>query len=87
MPLIFTHFFNYALKLYAINNVHVEVTLLTLVASTPILNTITRIFCDSQLKKKFTCKRKVAEGGELIESFLDNENSKKKMNDTRQSNK
>jgi predicted amidophosphoribosyltransferase len=59
MPLIITQFLNYAVKLYPNNNVHVEVLLLTLVAATPILNTLTRILCDAQLKKKFMCKKKV----------------------------
>lgn len=74
MPLILVHFFNYALQAYPINNVSIEVLLLTLVASTPILNTFTRILCDAQLKKKMMCgykKKSVQQEDDLSQALMD----------------
>mmetsp|Transcript_21103 Transcript_21103/g.20273 ORF Transcript_21103/g.20273 Transcript_21103/m.20273 type:complete len:162 (+) Transcript_21103:357-842(+) len=74
MPLNLTHFFNYALKLYPENKIAVQVTLLSLVISTPALNSATRLFFDASLKKKFICSRKSEESNEIIDSLLESEN-------------
>lgn len=57
MPYIATHFFNFVLKLDFSGDSFVKNFFLALLAATPLLNTLTRVFCDPQLRQKL-CRKK-----------------------------
>mmetsp|Transcript_14184 Transcript_14184/g.10233 ORF Transcript_14184/g.10233 Transcript_14184/m.10233 type:complete len:138 (-) Transcript_14184:1824-2237(-) len=78
MPLNITYFLNYALKLYPENYIQVQTLLLSLVISSPALNSLTRICFDASLRKKFICKKKREEtNADIIDTLLVNEQAEK----------
>lgn len=64
-----THFLSFALQLDLSSHPYFRSFILSLIAMTPFLNTMTRIFCDPSLKQKLMCWRRL-KNDSVIDSFL-----------------
>eukprot|EP00347_Sterkiella_histriomuscorum_P011805 403371031 len=75
VPYITLHFLNFTLKLdLSGNSGIIKTVFLSLIALTPLLNTITRVFCDPSLKQKLFCSRnkvKPKDYSNLMEQLID----------------
>ena len=67
VPYVLVHFLSFALKLDLADNQILRTFILSLVALTPLLNTLTRVFCDPSLKAKLAFWRK---SGILTDSMM-----------------
>jgi hypothetical protein len=71
VPYIVVHFLSFALQLDLSQHPYFRAFIQSLIATTPFLNTMTRIFCDPSLKQKLMCWKRL-KNDSVIDSFLQN---------------
>jgi hypothetical protein len=68
VPYVAVHFLSFVLQLDLSEMPLLRTFILSLVALTPLLNTLTRIFCDPSLKQKLAFWRRNRNSSSLLES-------------------